>query len=98
MARLRGLSLFANVGIAEAYLKDIGIDILVANEIDCERAKFYQHVYPNCHMICGDITDKKVFESIINECLEKRIDFVWAQHFFDSVLRHFKRSFVFIGR
>lgn len=78
MARLRGLSLFANVGIAEAYLKDIGIDILVANEIDCERAKFYQHVYPNCHMICGDITDKKVFESIINECLEKRIDFVMA--------------------
>ena len=29
---IKGLSLFANVGIAETYLKDVGIDIVVANE------------------------------------------------------------------
>lgn len=27
--RLNGLSLFSNVGIAEAYLKDVGIDIVI---------------------------------------------------------------------
>ena len=43
--RLNGLSLFANVGIAEAYLKDVGIDIVLANEIDEKRARFYQEVY-----------------------------------------------------
>ena len=32
-AKLRGLSLFANVGVAEAYLKEIGVDMLVANEL-----------------------------------------------------------------
>ncbi len=78
MSELKGLSLFANVGIAEAYLKDIGIDILVANEIDNERAKFYQDIYPDCHMICGDITKKDIFEKVINESLEKEIDFVMA--------------------
>jgi DNA (cytosine-5)-methyltransferase 1 len=35
MAKLKGLSLFANVGIAEAYMKDIGVDIKIANEIEC---------------------------------------------------------------
>ena len=31
MAKIKGLSLFANVGIAEAYLEQIGIDIILAN-------------------------------------------------------------------
>ena len=43
--RLNGLSLFSNVGIAEAYLKDVGIDVVLANEIDEKRARFYQEIY-----------------------------------------------------
>ena len=50
MAKLKGLSLFANVGIAEAYMKDIGVDIKIANEIDVDRARFYQDVYPEAHI------------------------------------------------
>ena len=67
MTRLKGLSLFANVGIAEAYMKKIGVDILVANEIDQKRAQFYQDVYPETHMICGDITDDAVRDRIVQE-------------------------------
>jgi len=78
MAKLKGLSLFANVGIAEAYLKSIGVDICVANEIDATRARFYQDVYPETHMVCGDITDDHVRDEIINECIEKGVDFVIA--------------------
>lgn len=78
MSKLKGLSLFANVGIAEAYMKDIGVDILLANEIDEERAKFYQDVYPDAHMVCGDITDDEVRSRIVNEATEKQVDFVIA--------------------
>lgn len=78
MAKLKGLSLFANVGIAEAYLESIGVDILVANEIDTERARFYQDVYPNVHMICGDITDDEVRTVVINEAIGKGVDFIIA--------------------
>lgn len=78
MSRLKGLSLFSNVGIAEAYMEEVGIDILIANEINEERAKFYQDVYPKTHMICGDITDEKVQNVIIKESIEKGIDFVIA--------------------
>ena len=78
MAKLKGLSLFANVGIAEAYMKDIGVDIKIANEIDVDRARFYQDVYPEAHMVCGDITDDAVRSSIVEEALTCGIDFVIA--------------------
>ena len=76
--RLKGLSLFSNVGVAEAYFKEIGIDILIANEIDEQRAKFYQEVYKDTHVICGDITDDKTRTEIINEARQEEIEFVIA--------------------
>ena len=76
--RLKGLSLFANVGIAEAYLEQVGIDICVANEIDVDRARFYQEVYPKTHMICGDITDDKIRTKIVEESQEKNVEFIIA--------------------
>lgn len=78
MPKLKGLSLFANVGIAEAYMESIGIDILVANEIDADRARFYQEVYPKAHVICGDITDDSIRTDVINEAIEKEVDFIIA--------------------
>ena len=41
---VKAVSLFANVGIAETYLADVGIDVVVANELVEERAKFYKHL------------------------------------------------------
>ena len=76
--RLNGLSLFSNVGIAEAYLKDVGIDIVLANEIDEKRAKFYQEVYSDAHMICGDITDQTTRGEIIKEAIQKNVEFIIA--------------------
>lgn len=78
MGKLKGLSLFANVGIAEAYMQDLGIDIKIANEIDPKRARFYQDVYPDAHMICGDITEEKTRESIVREAIKEEVDFVIA--------------------
>ena len=70
MSKLKGLSLFANVGIAEAYMSELGVDIKIANEIDAERARFYQDVYPETHMICGDITDETTRDQIVKEAIE----------------------------
>lgn len=78
MKKLRGLSLFANVGIAEAYFEELGIDICVANEIDEKRARFYQDIYQNTYMICGDITTDKVKNEIIEIALKRDVNFVIA--------------------
>jgi DNA (cytosine-5)-methyltransferase 1 len=78
MGKLKGLSLFANVGIAEAYMKEMGIDIVLANEIDEKRAKFYSEVYPDTKMVCGDITNDIIREGIMKEAIDCGVDFIIA--------------------
>ena len=75
---IRGLSLFANVGIAEAMFHTLGVKILVANELIERRAKFYQEVYPESRMICGDITDASIRDQIISESKKRKVNFVIA--------------------
>ena len=75
---MNGLSLFANVGIAETYLKEVGLNIVVANELIPERAKFYQHLYPECDMIVGDITESNIYSEIIKKSKEKKVEFLIA--------------------
>lgn len=75
---MNALSLFANVGVAETYLKEIGLNVVVANEIEQKRADFYRHLYPNCDMVCGDITDKDTYDSVIKKAREKKVEFVLA--------------------
>ena len=60
--KLQGLSLFSNVGIAEIYLKSLGADVVLANEILPERVKFYNEVHQSTDIICGDIRSNKIFE------------------------------------
>ncbi len=75
---MNGLSLFANIGIAEAYLNELGFDIVVANELDPRRASIYQSIYPSTNMICGDITDKKIYKSIIEASKKSKVKFILA--------------------
>lgn len=72
------LSLFANIGVAEAYLRDIGIDVAVANELIDRRAKLYSEIYPETKMISGDITNEKVFANVIRVAQESNVDCIMA--------------------
>ena len=78
MLEVRCLSLFANVGIAEAMFHEIGVKVLIANELVEDRARFYHEVYPETHMICGDITDTAIRDSIVSEAINKKINFIIA--------------------
>ena len=78
MNKLKGLSLFSNVGVAETYLKETGIDILIANEIDETRAKFYKHLYPECEVINDDITKDETQKLIVKKSKKLGIDFIIA--------------------
>ena len=64
--RLKGVSLFSSAGIGETYFKDIGIDIVVANELIARRAELYKAINPEVNVICGDITDEKIFDKILD--------------------------------
>ena len=75
---IKALSLFANVGIAETYLADLGIDVIAANELVEERCRFYKHLYPSVNMIQGDITNPKVFKKVISEAKNSGIEMLLA--------------------
>lgn len=75
---MNAVSLFANIGVAEAYLDRIGINVLVANELIERRAKLYSQIYPQTDMICGDISDHGIFEKIVDACIKKEVDIVMA--------------------
>lgn len=66
------LSLFANIGVAEAYLNNIGFDVVIANELIERRAALYSKIYPNANMICGDITTSEIQHRIVE--LSKQLD------------------------
>lgn len=75
---MKALSLFANIGVSEAFLKDIGINVVLANEYEKRRADLYSKIYPETNMICGDFTEKEVFDSIASQCNQLNIDIVMA--------------------
>lgn len=75
---IKGLSLFANVGVAETYLKEVGVDIILANELLPDRARFYEHLYPDCKMICGDVTQTEISDEIVDIALENNVEFIIA--------------------
>ncbi|MCY8938859.1 DNA cytosine methyltransferase [Peribacillus frigoritolerans] len=75
---MNAVSLFANIGVAEAYLKDIGINVVVANEIVKRRADLYSKIYPETEMITGDINDEKIFDTIVKECKHLNVEVVIA--------------------
>lgn len=70
--------MFSNVGVAETYLKECGIEIAVANEIDEKRAKFYQHLYPKAKMIVGDITREEIADEVVKTSKNRNVDFLIA--------------------
>lgn len=76
--KLKGLSLFANVGIAEALLDQINVEVVIANELLPKRVEFYKHLYSDTCVIEGDITKEEIFNKIINKAKQLDIDFIIA--------------------
>ena len=78
MKELKALSLFANVGIGETYLHDLGIKTVVANELLQERVDIYKHLYPDTNMIQGDITQSNVFDNIVQSAVKEGVNVIIA--------------------
>ena len=64
---MRGISMFSSAGIAETYLKEAGIDIVLANELIPERADYYRHFYPEADVVTGDIMWPEVFSTYLEK-------------------------------
>lgn len=72
------VSLFANIGVAEAYLEQLGFDVVIANESIKRRAELYSKIYPKTNVICGDFSSKNIFNKLVNDCKKECVDIVIA--------------------
>lgn len=61
---MKAISLFSCSGIGELYLKDIGIEVVAANELLERRAQCFRHFFPGVDMISGDIKNPEVKNKI----------------------------------
>lgn len=75
---MTGISMFSSAGIAETYLKDVGIDIVLANELVPERADYYRHFYPTADVVTGDIMCDEVFSDYLDKAKKARPQFLLA--------------------
>lgn len=76
MSRMKAISLFSCIGVAEYYLKDIGIDVVVASDIDKRRCHVYNYLYPETATVCGDIRSDETKKAIIDAAGNNKIDIV----------------------
>ena len=76
--KLSVLSLFSNIGVAEAYLRDVGCEVLFANELIERRAILYSKIYKDTEMICGDIKNKTLKDNLISKSIKAKIDVIMA--------------------
>jgi DNA (cytosine-5)-methyltransferase 1 len=74
----RVLSLFANIGVAEAYFNDINVNVVLANELVQRRAELYAQIYPNTEMKCGDITNPHIQDFMIARSKELGVNLIMA--------------------
>ena len=73
-----GISMFSSAGIAETYLANINIDIVLANELLKERAEYYSHFYPSVDMVVGDIMEDAVFNTYLEKAKSTNPKFLLA--------------------
>lgn len=59
MKKMKAMSLFASGGIGDMYVEDLGIDLVVANELLPRRAEFFSSHHKTTKMIVGDIKEAK---------------------------------------
>ena len=77
---MNAISLFSNVGFGEYYLKDIGVDVLLANELLESRCELYRKLHPTTKCIHGDISKYSDKASMYISAIEREepIDIVIA--------------------
>lgn len=75
---MKALSLFSSAGVGTTYLKDIGIKIVVANELNKRRAKLHQQCYPNTKVIQGSILEDDINVQIQEALKGHTIDLIVA--------------------
>lgn len=73
---MKTLSLFSCSGISEFYLSEVGVEVVVSNELLEDRADLYKYFYPSCTTICGDVI--QCYDDILRISRERGVECILA--------------------
>lgn len=73
---MNAISLFSCIGVSEYYLKELGVDVLVASDIDKKRCSVHKFLYPETAIVCGDIKSIEVKDEIIKATNNQKVDLI----------------------
>lgn len=74
---MKAISLFSSAGVGETYLSEIGIDVVISAELVEKRALFHKHLYPNCNVVIGDISNQNI-KNQISELISPEVKLLLA--------------------
>ncbi|MGB1206599.1 MAG: DNA cytosine methyltransferase [Chitinophagales bacterium] len=77
---MKAVSLFTSGGIGDLALRQIGVEVIVANELIYERAEVFKYNYPKCQTLVGDIYELKadIIVSTKEKLQGETLDFLLA--------------------
>lgn len=80
MMGLKAISLFSCGGIGDLALKGAGVDVVLANELEQDRAEVFCYNFPGVDMIIGDIWKYKdsIIETVHNLLPNDKLDIIFA--------------------
>lgn len=78
MSMINAISLFSGAGIDEFYLKDVGVNVVLANEIVKNRAEAYRILHNGSDIICDDICKDETKDYIVDYALRKNVKLLIA--------------------
>ena len=62
---MKAISLFAGAGIGESRLSEIGVKVVLANELISSRAELYRRLNPDSKIIVGDVMQDEIGLSLL---------------------------------
>ena len=72
---MKCLSLFSSGGLAETYFDQIGINVVLANELIPERCKFYKHIQKETSKSQKNIGKARMY--LASACCEHLFTCIW---------------------
>lgn len=62
---IKSISLFANAGIGEYFISQVGVQNVIANELIGKRCRWYKTIFPHCEVVAGSIENPMVFDKLV---------------------------------
>lgn len=75
---MKAITLFSGIGVDEFNLKNLGIDVVLGNELMENRSKVHSYLFPQTEMITGDINSVSIQQKIIDKSKKYGIDLIIA--------------------